>query len=83
MTAAIVSREIQDNDAALAADPIVIGMARGLAFVSRSELAHPDGTPRMAFSSAALDEYVIRRNGQIVPATIGSVARAVLSLLGA
>lgn len=80
--AAIVSREIQDNDAALAADPIVQDMARGLAFVSRVELAHPDGTPRMSFMSAALDEYVIRRHGQIVPASIGSVARAILGILG-
>lgn len=65
----------------LAADPIVIGMAAGVANMPRQDLAHEDGTPRFEFMQAANREYDNRGGRKDLPAHIGAVARAVIIVL--
>lgn len=65
----------------LAADPIVKGMAKGLANVPRDQMVHDSGTPRFEFMLAANVEYHAR--GGKDTGHIGAVAEALLRLLEA
>ena len=76
--AAIIADHYREEYAALAADPIVIDMAAGLADVQTSDIAHPNGSPRFEFMLAANDEY--RSRGGTISRSIGGVATALLGL---
>lgn len=82
------SKDYGETEARLAADPIVIAMAKGLANVPRSELVHDtsdvtdtDVTPRFEFMQRANAEY--RERGGTDGGHIGAVAHALLMVLDA
>lgn len=64
---------------ALAADPIIQDMAKGLYGHPYNELAHEGGAPRHEFMGAANDEY--RKRGGLIEGHMGAVGRALLLVL--
>ena len=78
--ATLVAEHYGQEVAALVKDPIIVAMAVGLKGVPKDELAHADGTPRFTFMLAANKEFASR--GGKGAGSMGSVARALLALLG-
>lgn len=78
----IVSDDDREEEAALMADPILIGMATEFeADVDLSEFYHDDGTPRSPFMGVANEEY--RKRGGEHSRSLGGVGRALYRLVQA
>jgi hypothetical protein len=80
---AIVSAEYGEVEAALAKNPIVIGMAEGVRDMwntQRDLLVGPGGSPKHDFMLTALDTY--KKRGGTIGCHIGAVANAITDILG-
>lgn len=80
MATGIISDAYRAEYAALAADPIIIAMAAGVAPADRADLFHEGGTPEFTFMLAANREYHAR-GGQLSQ-SIGGVAHGLAIVWG-
>ena len=78
--AVLEAREYREAQEALAADEIMVAMAKGLAGVAREELEHEGGGVRHEFMLAAMREYEAR-GGKVKSHGMGDYAKALILLL--